>query len=169
MSRREKTVTITAEGRDKGKSYQITEMPASQGERWAARAFLALGHSGLQIDDEVAGLGMAGIAAVGIKAIAGVAFAEAEPLMDEMFACIKFSPDPARPMLNRMLIETDCEEIATRLLLRSEVLDLHLGFSLRGALSTWASQARAMAASLSATTSTAQGQSAPLSPPASQH
>jgi hypothetical protein len=65
--------------------------------------------------------------------------------MDEMFRCIAFLPDPRRPELARPLLEDDIEEVATRIALRQEVLDLHLGFSLAGSLSTLASPARASA------------------------
>ena len=49
MSRKEMTVTIQLDNRDKGKSFFITEMPSRQAEQWADRAFLALAHSGLNL------------------------------------------------------------------------------------------------------------------------
>lgn len=129
MARKTATVTIDAEGRDLGKVFLLREMPASQAEKWAARAFLAMARSGIDIPDDLAGAGLAGIAAVGLKAIGGLGFAEAEPLMDEMFACIQIIPDPARPAVVRALVESDTEEISTRLRLRKEVFGLHVDFS----------------------------------------
>lgn len=129
MARKTATVTIEAEGRDLGKVFLLREMPASQAEKWAARAFLAMARSGIDIPDDLAGAGLAGIAAVGLKAIGGLGFAEAEPLMDEMFACIQIIPDPARPAVVRALVESDTEEISTRLRLRKEVFGLHVDFS----------------------------------------
>lgn len=129
MARKTATVTIEAEGRDLGKVFLLREMPASQAEKWAARAFLAMARSGIDIPDDLAGAGLAGIAAVGLKAIGGLGFAEAEPLMDEMFACIQIIPDPARPAVVRALVESDTEEISTRLRLRKDVFGLHVDFS----------------------------------------
>ena len=129
MARKTATVTIEAEGRDLGKVFLLREMPASQAEKWAARAFLAMARSGIDIPDDLAGAGLAGIAAVGLKAIGGLGFAEAEPLMDEMFACIQIIPDPVRPAVVRALVESDTEEISTRLRLRKEVFGLHVDFS----------------------------------------
>lgn len=129
MARKTVTVTIEAEGRDLGKVFLLREMPASQAEKWAARAFLAMARSGIDIPDDLAGAGLAGIATVGLKAIGGLGFAEAEPLMDEMFACIQIIPDPARPAVVRALVESDTEEISTRLRLRKEVFGLHVDFS----------------------------------------
>jgi len=132
MGRRTTVVTITAEGRDKGREYLVTEMPASKAERWAARALTAVGKSGAQIPEDVANLGMAGLSSIGVRAILGVQFSEAEPLMDEMMGCVQRKMDSG---VVRDLIEDDIEEVATRVQLRGEVLALHMGFSLADALS----------------------------------
>lgn len=131
MARKTKQVTITTEGRDKGRTYLITEMPATQAEKWAMRAMSALLKSGVYVPDSVLDRGLAGIAAVGIKGLMGMQFQDAEPLMDEMFACIQI----VEPAITRKLTENDIEEVATRLLLRSEVIELHVGFSIAAYLS----------------------------------
>jgi hypothetical protein len=128
MARKTLTVTIDADGRDQDKAFLIKEMPAAQAEKWAARAFLALAKSGVQIPENLASAGLAGIAALGIKALGGMAFEDAEPLLDEMFQCISIIPDPSRPGVVRALIEDDIEEVATRLRLRKEVFSLHTSF-----------------------------------------
>ena len=127
--RKTATITIEAAGRDFGKVFLLREMPASQAEKWAARAFLGMARSGVEIPDNIASAGLAGIAALGLRAIGGMAFADAEPLLDEMFACIQYIPDPTRPAVVRALIEDDIEEIATRVRLRKEVFGLHVDFS----------------------------------------
>jgi hypothetical protein len=138
--RKTKVVTIPGApseelgSRDNGKLYLVTEMPASQSEKWAARAITALSNAGFEVPEETASLGMAAVAIVGIRALARVSFHEAEPLMDEMMMCVQAIPDPARPAIVRALVENDVEEVKTRLLLRSEVLELHTGFSLAGTL-----------------------------------
>ncbi len=86
-------------------------------------------------------MGMAALAVVGLRTFAGVAWAEAEPLLDEMMECVQIQPDPKRPEVPvRALVEDDIEEVTTRALLKSEVLELHTGFSLAGALSTPAAE-----------------------------
>lgn len=126
-------ITITDEGRDKGKVFRLREMSAMQAEKWAARALLALAKSGVDIPDEISEMGMAGMVALGIKSLVGVSFRDAEPLLDEMLGCIKIVPDPARPQIERPLIDGDIEEVRTLVTLRKEVFTLHTGFSLPAA------------------------------------
>jgi hypothetical protein len=135
------TVTIDAPGRDQGKAFVLREMPASQAEKWAARAFLALAKSGVEVPDNIAAAGLSGVAAMGIKAFGGMSFRDAEPLLDEMFGCVSHIPDPARPAVVRALIEDDIEEVATRLKLRLELFRLHMDFSVAACLLTSAQAA----------------------------
>lgn len=130
--RKTKEVIVPLDGRDKGKKFLITEMPASTAEKWAARAFLALAHAGIEIPEELQGAGMAAIAIVGLRALGRVSWEEAEPLMDEMMACIQ----SVQPAITRPVIEEDIEEVTTRMWLRSEVFELHCGFSIAGAVLT---------------------------------
>ncbi len=135
MPRRTETIVITDEGRDKGKTYIIHEMAASQAEWWAARAFLALARSGAEIPEDAVQGGMMGVARYGIRGLASLSPEEAKPLLDEMFALVSFVPDPARPMVVKgwggvaSLSEDDIEEVATRVKLRMALIALHLGFS----------------------------------------
>lgn len=138
MSRKQITITIDRPGRDQGKVFQITEMPAAQAERWSVRALLALGRSGVEIPDTIVSAGMAGIATIGIRALFGLRFEEAGPLLDELMTCIAAIPDPARPGIVRPLVADDTEEVATLLQLKSEVFELHTGFSPAAILSIWA-------------------------------
>ena len=128
MARKQLDIVISAEGRDKGKMFQITEMPASKAEKWAIRTMLALGKSGVDIPDDLGAQGMAGIASLGIRALTSLNYDDAEPLLAEMFDCVKCVPDPTRPEVTRALIEDDIEEVATRLLLRKDILSLHIDF-----------------------------------------
>jgi hypothetical protein len=139
MARKTKTIVVEAEGRDKGKMFVLTEMAPTKAEKWAFRAFLALAKSGVEIPDDLATSGLAGIAKVGLQAFSGLSFEDAEPLMDEMFEMIAIIPDPARPEIKRgyggvgKLIEDDIEEVSTRLLLRKEMFSLHTSFFTQGA------------------------------------
>jgi hypothetical protein len=47
-----------------------------------------------------------------------------KPLLDEMFACVQIT----EPKITRSLTPDDIEEVTTRLKLREEVLQIHLGF-----------------------------------------
>ena len=123
--RKTETITITDDGRDKGKMFLLTEMPAEKAEKWALRAFLALARSGVELPDDVQQLGMAGMAIVGLRALGGVQFSDAEELLDEMFECVQI----IESKITRRPTGDDIEEIATRAQLRIEVLKLHAGFS----------------------------------------
>jgi hypothetical protein len=141
VARKTATIVIDAEGRDQGKHFLLTEMPASVGERWALRAFKAMLQSGVELPEGIEFSGLVGLATIALKSLASIPYTEAEQLLAEMMECVQIIPDPARPMVFRPLIEDDIEEIRTRLKLRSEVIELHAGFSVAGALSTWATSA----------------------------
>lgn len=128
MARATLNYTVTDDNRDYGKVFVLTEMPASQAESWAMRAILALIGGGVDLPEGFERLGMAGMAEVGIKALASLKWEVAEPLLDEMWGCVKIMPDPSKPHVVRVLIEEDIEEIVTRIKLRAEVWKLHAGF-----------------------------------------
>ena len=128
MARKQVMITVDKKGRDFGKVFLINEMPASQAEKWAARCFFAMAKSGVEIPEDIKESGLAGIAALGIKALGGVNFDDAEILLDDMFRCISIIPDPSKQNIIRNLIDDDIEEISTRLMLRKEVFNLHTSF-----------------------------------------
>lgn len=124
-----KTIDFTAtEGRDTGKLFRITELPAAEGERWAMRALNAIAKATGDVPLSFLSSGAQGLAALGISAFAKARWEEIEPLIHEMFRCVTIIDNPADPDKARALIESDIEEVITRLQLRQEVLDLHLGF-----------------------------------------
>lgn len=128
MARNTSKYLVTDENRDAGKVFLITEMPASQGESWAFRAILALIANGTELPEGFENSGMAGMAEIGIKALSGLKWEVAEPLLNEMMDCVQIIPDPAKPIVFRKLIESDIEEIMTRVKLRMEVWTLHTDF-----------------------------------------
>ena len=158
MGREVKRVTITAEGRDKGKVFVLTEMPGARAEKWGMRMLNGAMQSGISLGDIDPMTGMAGVAGLGllaVQAIARMPWAIAEPLLDEMFECVQIqTPDGS---MVRALVDSDTEEIATRLQLREEVASLHLGFSLAERFATWM---QAMLTQISSTTPTSPGPSA---------
>jgi len=161
MARKTITVTIEDEGRDKGKAFFITEMSAARSEEWGERALLALMRGGADVPDDVMSLGLAGIAVLGLQALQGLDWSLTKPLLDEMFECIQFKPQPVeKPNMTRRLLEDDIEEVKTRLKLRWEVLKLHIDFFTDEALLTQARQAVA-ASQGSSNTPTSTGESQP--------
>jgi hypothetical protein len=124
MARKNIDYTVTIPGRDLNKVFRITEMPASQAERWGLRAINLMSKVLGNVPPGLAGGGMQGLAILGISTFARANWADMEPLMNEMFTCIK----SVQPNVVRDLIEDDIEEVSTRIALRQEVLDLHLGF-----------------------------------------
>ncbi len=136
MARKVKQYVENATGRDQGKIYVITEMPASQAEKWAMRAFMAMAQSGMEVPEDISAMGFAGLIRMGVTCIAKAPFSQAEPLLDEMMACVRIMPSASNHGVTRPLIEDDIEEVATRIRLRAEVLSLHSGFSIAGATST---------------------------------
>lgn len=123
-------ITVTAEGRDKGKTFLLTEMPADQAEAWALRALLGLQRSGMEITDDALAGGAASLAALGLKALFNLPWDELQPLLEEMFTCVTYVHNPKHasqeitPGRNSQI-----EEVATRFMLRIAIFELHLGFS----------------------------------------
>lgn len=132
--RKTTTYTVTAENRDKDKTFLVTEMTAAQGESWATRTLMALMVGNVQIPDNYQKLGMAALAQMGFRALSGLKWETAEPLLQEMMECVQFIPDKKKPSIVRPLLEShdpgnaDIEEVSTRVNLRLEVWKLHTDF-----------------------------------------
>ena len=141
MSRETKDVNVPVfpgtRDRDLGKMFRITEWPAATAEHWGMRMILAANSGSGQLPLNLAGLGMEGIAIIGINTfLRGNVMPETLiPLLDELLSCVKFVRDPSKPLITSEIGENDIEEVATRLWLRGEVLTLHLNFSVSAALS----------------------------------
>lgn len=145
--RKHAVVTIEAEGRDKGKSFLLIEKSSWDAEKWAMRALLSLSRAGVEVPDDAFQAGMLGLISVGLDAFRRLPFEDAEPLLDEMLTCIHYVPDPSakdqmtgRPISRGLMMPTaandgDIEEVTTILKLRSEALELHLGFSIAAVIS----------------------------------
>lgn len=147
MARKELRVTITAGGRDKGKTFMLREMPADQAERWFYRLVLALANAGARVPEDVLFAGAAGFAemlptlrnslVVAMRAMQGLDYKVIEPLLDEMNPFIQWMPPgnaPAQPIFPAE--NSQIEEVSTWAKLRFELIQLHVGFSLAAAAST---------------------------------
>lgn len=147
MARKEASFIAEA-GRDKGKQFLITEMSATQAENWAIKAILAVGNAGIEIPENLAAQGMAGLLAVGYMNLLKIPFEAAKPLLDEMMGCVQIIPSQN---VKRSLIEDDIEEVSTRLALRKAIWNLHMDFFLgeKESTSEFGAQANQQNASLS--------------------
>lgn len=147
-------ITIEDEGRDKGKTFVITEMPAVQGEKWASQLLSLLIKSGInlpEIPEEDSG--MAGLAALGDAAAPLIAVLH-DPSLESWWDCVKYEHKPGAPLQAIMQGEgCQIEEIRTITHLRMEVLKLHTGFFSRANPSTSASRSPTATGSLPTRTS----------------
>ena len=136
MARIVSTYTETAEGRDKGKKYVITEMSAADGFDWASRLLFAMLNAGVEVSDDVLQSGMAGIAMMGLKAVTKIPHHMAKPLMDELMRCVKVQPEKGDP---RDFFDGDIEEVLTIFRIQKAAFDLHTEPFMRGVQSITAS------------------------------
>lgn len=136
-------ITIEEEGRDKGKTFRITEMPAWRGEEWGIRVLLALTKAGADVPDPK--MGLAGVKIAGLQAMSGLAFQDLKPLLDEMMECVVRVPNSKDSAITRALVDDDTEEVTTRIRLRAEVFNLHTAFLKAGLLSTQSSAPKSQA------------------------
>ncbi len=119
-------VTIDAENRDRGKRFFLKEMPANQAERWAFRVVAYLARRGVQVP---VGAELAGMAALpSFEMLSMMSWIDDDALVSEIMSCVQAWPEGSP--IPRRLVETDTEEISTRVYLKMEVIALHVGFSL---------------------------------------
>lgn len=124
--------------RDRGKIFRITEWPAATAEHWGMKMLLAANNGAGELPLNMAGIGMEGIAVIGINTFlrGNILPDTLVPLLDELLGCVKIVRDPGKPDVATDIINPeDIEEVATRLWLRQEVLSLHLNFSVSAVLS----------------------------------
>lgn len=131
MARRTTTITIEEEGRDKGKVFVLTEMPATAAEAWATQALYLLTQAGVVVDAEAqAAGGMAALAATGsgVESIAQIRALQ-DPSLDAWWDCVRYLHAPNLPPqpINRGAA-CQIEEMKTISFLRVEVLKLHTDF-----------------------------------------
>lgn len=133
MARKTCRITIDADGRDKGKTFVLTELPALDIERWTVRLVLALGKNGVNLPDVQADSGFAGIAGVLWVLIAQISPDEAEALLATMLQNLKIDEGK----ITRELVDGDIEEAETLLRIRLAWVDLHSGFFAKGGRLIW--------------------------------
>jgi len=159
--RHTKTITIEEEGRDKGKTFILTEMPATLGEKWAMQLMHLITHNAEAVAvnpqalnggggmgalavmlAEAQGVGNSNDAMTPEQVALGLAMARAltDPSLDAWWDCVRYQHAPNHPPqpINQGAA-CQIEEIKTIAFLRFEVLNLHTDFFSREKASTMAS------------------------------
>lgn len=143
MARREAVVTITAEGRDKGKLFHIRELSAVVAEDWFARALQLLVRAGVEVPPNILEAGAMGFVTMGIGAcltgLGKAPYPEVKSLMEDMYPCVvgyQEAPGPTWVTILPVILD-QVEEVGTLIKLREEIISLHLGFSLAARLSNY--------------------------------
>jgi len=170
--RREATITIEAEGRDKGKVFILREMASEPATDWFCRALQLLARSGVEVPPDILSRGPLGFAAMGMGAVltglGKAPFPELKGLMDELMRCVSHrSPNGQVVHTDPYIVSEQIEDVETRFRLMEEVLSLHLGFSMAAYLSDLKQTAAAMINTISeigGTMSTSTPPSEPSSP-----
>lgn len=117
-----------SQGRDHGKVFVVTEMPAIPGERWATQALALIIAAGQSMPSGAQEAGMAGLAAAPLASLP-VVKALQDPSLDAWWDCVKYQHNPKHPLQEIFQGEAcQIEEIATVSLLRVKVLEMHTGF-----------------------------------------
>ncbi|MGN6312520.1 MAG: hypothetical protein ACTHMO_02030 [Rhodanobacteraceae bacterium] len=160
MARKTCRLTIDADGRDKGKTFVLTELPALDIERWTVRLVLALGRNGVNLPDVQADSGFAGIAGILWVLLAQITPEEADTLMAKMLEGLKIDEGK----ITRDLVADDIEEATTLLTIRMAWVELHAGFFKKGGRLIWGRLTSSIGASTPASSTSPQPSPVP-SPP----
>jgi hypothetical protein len=120
---RETEITIE-QGRDAGKKFKITEMPATKMDRWTVKAMCALGKSEGASLVKFASMDMGEV----FKAFLNSDPEQTQPLLDELLACCSYQKDGTSIQLKGNIVDSIVEDFQTLFKLRMETLKLCLGF-----------------------------------------
>jgi hypothetical protein len=127
--RNSKTITIES-GRDKGKTFVITEMPVVQADDWAMRAIITVANGGIDVGDLRSEMGMLGIGNILLKALSNIRAEEAIPLLNELLECAQIVPSGGNA--REIELNTDIRDVKTLFRLRAEAIAVHLDFLTQG-------------------------------------
>jgi hypothetical protein len=122
--------TIKDSNRDYGKVFIITEMSAVQGEDLAEDVFRVMSRNNFySIPPEVMSMGTAGLATIGLAAIANANREEARAISQRLLSTVKVRIEHEGKTLERALdAEADIEEVSTLRFIKDEVFRLNFDF-----------------------------------------
>lgn len=121
---------VIESGRDKGKKFKITEMPATKMDKWATKALLILGKQGTAFN--LAQLDLEEL----LRGLSNADYAGVEPLLEELLSCASFERDGVSMTMTSSIADGIIEDWTTLFRLRIEALKLNLGFLEQGDGST---------------------------------
>ena len=130
MARKTKDLVI-ADGRDKEKTFVITEMSVIDADNWANRALLAMLRGGVDVGNlnfsniNTSG-GMLELARVVIAGLGNMQESIATDLLNELLDCAKIVPSGGTS--RDILLDSDIESIKTLWQIRKEALMIHIDF-----------------------------------------
>jgi hypothetical protein len=136
MARKEALVKVPkfdfGENRDQGKVFFIREWDAARADSWIQKVAFAANQGGGALPLDLTGIGWEGIAIIGINTFlrGSVNDEKLRPLIDELLECVKIVRDERHPEVATDVLPDDIEEVATRWWLRSEVVRVHINFSI---------------------------------------
>ena len=122
MARKEIEIKIE-DGRDAGKVFKITELPAVQMDKWATRALLLLGKAGMNISV----LNSMKVEDI-LAALSKADYNETEQLLQVMLESCSFQKDGVSVAMKGAMVDSVIEEWTTVFRLRIEAIKLNLGF-----------------------------------------
>lgn len=129
MALKQKEIIIES-GRDKGKKFLITEMPAYKIDDWAMRVLLALAGAGIDVAEAQDGL--MGLARVAFQALGKIPSEVSLPLLNELLDCVQIIPNGTTIPRPLDLDLNDIEDFQNLWRFRKEVFSLHADFLLHG-------------------------------------
>lgn len=135
MARKTKTVVIEL-GRDKGKTFLITEMPLLKADRWANRCLLAMLKGGVDVGDvnnltiDATG-GILEMAKIAIGALGNIETETGIDLLNELLDCVQVVPSGGIPR-DLLSIDEEIEDLKTLAILRKEAFMIHIDFLTQG-------------------------------------
>lgn len=130
MARKEIEITIE-EGRDAGKTFKITEMPATQADKWVTKVIGLVGRNGMSALD-ISNMSFSELAVSLIKSKSE----ESEPLFEELLGCCSFIKDGVSVSMKGKMADSVVEDWGTLFRLKNEALKLIFGFFEEGGEST---------------------------------
>ena len=122
MARKEIEIKIE-DGRDAGKVFKITELPAVQMDKWATRALLLLGKAGMNISV----LNSMKVEDI-LAALSKADYNETEQLLQVMLESCSLQKDGVSVAMKGAMVDSVIEEWTTVFRLRIEAIKLNLGF-----------------------------------------
>jgi hypothetical protein len=119
---------VEDEGRDKGKVFVLTAMPARQAFFWGLNVILTGMNCGSAIPAEVSSQGIAGLAVWGIAALEKIPPTLAQPFIEELLACVQIQPGKHSEVLRPVRdAADDIEEPKTYWDLLQKTYEMHVG------------------------------------------